>query len=482
MKRIYTYLLIIAAAALTACEKQPVSETPGILDQPYVFSIKASSPAIDTKTDYDDSGVFSWSSGDQISVLFNNGTNNKFFTLTTSESGDEATFSGTIDPGYTIGATDGTTEDKKIWALFPASNDHTYTPGENPKFYVQPVVDFSTTHFSANLPMYDKLAADGILSFKHLTGAYKLTIKDLDESIKTVRISISNQKTYALSGLWPIDSDPKLNYDYAAPGSANSCLTFTANVAENKAVLYIPCRRNSGSAFQPIISIYNAENDYIIKQFTATNPATTPKLATVKPLTISAPGTGNPFLSAYNINWSSETNSANGDTSADAVKLIKAKADSRYLYVYLEIPVNKIYSDDTYGYSNRSYLFVSDGSTGTVSGYWTQMSNQKFEGWLKQYNVPKFTINGGSNEIVSNKPSFIGEAGGILYMELAIDRSVTSYLQSTAESTNYVAFALTDTYKVGSGSTVYGDPEYVGFAPAKNASMLAVTLPAYVAP
>ena len=492
-------MMLMAAAALASCEKQNTLNEPEAKKGTYTYTLSATAPdMIETdgagnaqapisKTDYNASGVFSWSAGDQISVLFHKDDDNKFFTFTTTGSGSSASFSGTIDEGYTIGASDGDALDKKIWALFPASANHTYTAGEtNPiHFYVQPEVDFTASHFSANLPMYDKLTAEGVLSFKHLTGAYKFIIKNIDASVNKIKLAISNQETYALSGLWPIDGDPKLNYDYADPGSANSCMTLTANVVSNQAVFYIPCRRNSGSSFQPIISLYDAETGFILNKVTASVAKTSPKIGYVQPISISAPGTGSPFWSAYGIKWGDETTSVSGDTSAekDAIQLMKIKAESRYIYVYLEIVANKLLRDPSYGYANRSYLYLADGTTGAHNNYnWNQLDNINYEGWLLKNNALSFTINNTGNGVVGEKPSYIGELNGTVYMEIAIDRSNANlaFLQNVSAETRYVAFYITTAYKVGSGSTTYGTIS--GYAPAKSGDMFSFSLPGYVAP
>jgi hypothetical protein len=84
MKKIY--LLLMAAAAIVACNKQPVADEPAANHGSYVFSINASLSG-ETRTDYDADGKFSWTKGDQISVLFNNGTTDKFFALTAQSDG-----------------------------------------------------------------------------------------------------------------------------------------------------------------------------------------------------------------------------------------------------------------------------------------------------------------------------------------------------------------------------------------------------------
>ncbi|MBQ2544180.1 MAG: hypothetical protein II556_04455, partial [Bacteroidales bacterium] len=91
MKRFYIPFLLMAAAAVAACQNKAAVEEPA--QGSYVFTLKATSPVLDTKTDYSSTGKFSWSASDQISVLFHKGEENKFFTLTnTSGAGASADF------------------------------------------------------------------------------------------------------------------------------------------------------------------------------------------------------------------------------------------------------------------------------------------------------------------------------------------------------------------------------------------------------
>ena len=312
MKHYIIPMMLMAAAALASCEKQNIVNEPDTQKATYTYTISASAPEMEalnaagaaqapTRTDYSAGGTFSWSAGDAISVLFHKGDDNKFFTLTTTGSGANATFSGSIDADYEIGASDGTVSDKKIWALFPASANHTYTAGSNPTFYVQPSVDFSATYFSANIPMYALLTDEGTLSFQNLASTYKFNIKNLDNSVNKVRIQVSNQTTYGLSGSWPIHNDKYINFGYADPGSAKSCLSYTANVSENAVSFYVSCRYYG--TFQPILTIYDAETGFVLKKVTATVAKTPNYMNKVWPIAIAAPGTGSPLLSEFGINW-----------------------------------------------------------------------------------------------------------------------------------------------------------------------------------
>ena len=88
MKRIA--LLFMAAAVLAACQKEKENVAEPAAPGTYTYTIEAGHG--ETRTDYDAEGTFTWTAGDQISVLFNNGTQNKFFTLTAAAPGATAVF------------------------------------------------------------------------------------------------------------------------------------------------------------------------------------------------------------------------------------------------------------------------------------------------------------------------------------------------------------------------------------------------------
>ena len=364
MKRFYIPFLLVAAAAVAACNVKVDIEEPA--DGSYIYTLNASAPDVETKTDYDSEGTFSWSAGDAISVLFHNGETNKFFTLTTTGSGANATFSGTIDSGYTVGASDGTSEDLKIWALFPASDNHEYTPGSNPNFYVQPSVDFTTSHFSANIPMYALNAAEGAMSFLNLASTYKFIVKNIKAGVDKVTFRIHNQTTYGLSGSWPIHADLYLKYDYASPGSAKSTLTYTSAVTSNQAVFYVSCRYWGN--FQPIITVTNANTGIDIKTFTATKvlqPTYKNKIQPVN-LDVSEANGGNYFTPAITVDgnlsdWASIAALPSSQTSR--IREWKFEQDEYNLYFYFSLRKNRV------GGKPLVIGFNTDNDTTTGSNY-----------------------------------------------------------------------------------------------------------------
>ena len=364
MKRHFLLMSVMAVAAISACTKQPIVDV-----QPYepsstssyIYTVSAST--LGTKSDYDAGGHFTWSAGDAISVLFHNGTTNKFFTLTTTGTGASATFSGTIDAGYEIGASDGTVGDQKIWALFPASDNHSYTAGEaNPvSFYVQPSVDFSATYFSANVPMYALNDSEGSFTFTNLACTYKFTVKNIKAGVDKVQFQIHNKTTYGLSGSWTIKLDGStqfINYGYADPGSAKSTLTYVSDVTSNEAVFYVSCRWYG--TFEPEITVTNCATGVPIKTFTATKEITPNSFTNVQPiaLDVSEANGGDYFTPAVVINgdfsdWSALPDikgDLSGGGSNDKIALWKTTADARYIYVYLKQYTSTI--------NNGSYVYV----------------------------------------------------------------------------------------------------------------------------
>ena len=402
MKRNFFIIMMMAAAAITSCTKQTLNEEQPVVDTEsatYVYTVSANTAV--TKSDYDENGKFSWSAGDAISVLFHNGENNKFFTLTLTEGAgtNTASFSGEIEAGYTVGASDGNETDKKIWALFPASENHTYAEGSNPNFYVQPFVDFTETHFSANIPMYALNTEDGAFSFAYLASTYKFIVNGIADGVSKVKFQIYNQKTRGLSGSWPIDDGKYINYEYASPGSEKSTLTYINDVTDNQAVFYVSCRY--WGDFQPVITVTNCATNMEIKTFTAGAAKQPNYLDHVWPIILDV-SDGNYFIPAVTIDgdfadWAevAELESTRGSGNPNSlINNWKMQADEYNVYVYLNVNTGYIKTN------GASYFYVgfdtdSDASTGGSHGG---------IGGLEQY-VVVYPTKTGSNEMIQGVDS-----------------------------------------------------------------------------
>lgn len=444
MKRYFLIIMMMAAAVITSCTKQGLDENQPQVDSgspTYTYTVSAN--VTETKTDYDSDGSFKWSAGDAISVLFNNGTDNKFFTLTL-RSGDgtnTASFSGEIEAGYTIGASDAAEEDNKIWALFPASENHTYTAGSTPSFYVQPSVDFSATHFSANIPMYALNSAEGAFSFASLASTYKFTVNGIADDVSKVKFQIYNQTTHALSGSWPIHADAYIiDYDYAVPGSKNSTLTYISDVTDNQAVFYVSCR--CWGEFQPVITVTNHDTGMAIKTFTATSPKQPNYLDHVWPITLDV-SDGNYFKPAVTIDgdftdWDGVTEwngTRNNGGSNSRINNWRMQADEHNIYVYLDLNTEKI--------TNSRYIYVgfdtdSDTTTGSTRGNCPGCEQYvvlypAVEGSdpvaMIQGADPRSTVNGNSDGTLTTWCN-LGDSNSLL--ELCIPRSKVGLTESVS--------------------------------------------------
>ena len=177
--------------------------------------------------------------------------------------------------------------------------------------------------------------------------------------------------------------------------------------------------------------------------------------------------------------WSEITCSAAGSTGTgnDAVQLIKAVADAKNVYVYLKVDNSKLYNAD-YTYSNRSYLYIGDGTAGSVAGYWTGgYYKVQVEGWLKNGATPSFTNWSGGVIVGGAGSGYIDE--GILYLEMAIARSKVDFLKNKAASNAYIGFTATDAYYIQTPETWGGTSSLIGCAPAQDTPMLEVSVPAF---
>lgn len=472
MKRFYIPFLLVAAAAVAACETNIAIEQPAPENGSYIFTMTASSPDIDTKTDYTAAGKFSWTAGDKISVLFNNGSDNKFFTLSaTSINGASATFAGAVDAGYTVGAsTDGTK-----WALYPAgAHSVRFAESDAEKypllFNIPAVTDYTTDGFSASIPMYAQGDSDNNFAFSYLCSAYKFTFTDITVASK-VKLVVQNQTTYRLSGDVKLRNQGGTYLDQAYAEGVDKTLTYISNVTDGTAVFYVPVRYYA-ACFQPIITLYNAETGDQIYTKTAATAKGIEDKGHIQPINISASGAVVvpwSFPSAYGIEWNDVTASVNGDTGADydAIVCLKATADASNLYVFFEIKDGTLFDNSGYHYSNYSHLYFGDGSGTKTHWAWSAPYVNSFSSWLKYNNGPRY---------INWNAGFVGQStadhNGNTCYEVAIARSSYSALSGSSAT---ICMEVNKQYVVG--EEWMGEETQIGFAPARWQDALVVALP-----
>lgn len=453
---------------MAACSKEVEVNNP----QPeakstYEFTIAANMVMDeDTKTSYTGETTFSWSEGDQISVLFHDtGDNNAFYTLTaTSVDGANATFSGTIDSGWEVGAAD--TGDK--WALYPAGS-HSYT-ATAPIINLSDEVDFSATHFSANIPMYaigeDNGAGTDVYAFKYLTnvGAYKFTFNNLD--VSKVRLVVEQKGSYHISGDFQIAADgTKYNispWTYSFSTDPGKVVTMTANVTSKTASFYIPFKTWEGN-FQPVLTLYDAVTGYTIKQVTA--KTTLPyvngnKVIVVQPF--SAPGVGKPFDSAFGVDWMAVGGELDGPTGSHSGMSLKGTKDADYIYVLCKIDKTKLLTG--WHYSNAMEMYL--GKDLNEEGEWKWTPKRSTDGvWIGYITRESLPYTGSSNF-----KSY--EVGDYYFTELRYLRSNKTYL---ASGTAYVGVLLWND-KYNDGTNDLGAGSTYLFSPATSTGYLEIDL------
>ena len=486
MKKLFTLLAFVGLLTLS-CSKSEIKEN-RIQNGTYEFTIKASMDAELTKTAYAGNSTFSWSAGDQISVLFNDGAgNNKFYTLTAASGGSSsADFSGTIDAGWSLGASD----TGKEWALFPANAGHTYnTTTHLPLFCIAGETDYTASHFSANIPMAAEGDGLGNFAFKHMTGVYKFTFTDVDAS--KVKFVVKNNGSRPLSGIIPVNVDGSTNYlNYTASGAVgSSTITFIENVDGKTATFYVPYQ-SWRSDCRPTITLINMDDgsykDYTILNKTATAALTEANLSKMHVLpSKSAPGNGVPMISRFGIDWFgvgvqtvAGSTYQSGSDDFTAIKTLKVSSTAGYLFLFLEVDRSKLYDAD-YDYANRAEVYFGDGSSASdLPWMWTGKYTKHAEVWLLQNNVPDLISYSFSPSIYAGG----GSAQSVLlgttcYYEMRIPRSYDACLQGTS-----AIIAIDLNKKFNDGGSSGGTYDHIGVVPEKDNPAFSFTMPAYVAP
>lgn len=490
------WIVLTAFSALlcAACAKEEVAPVQAPEETgTYLFTLKANVESELTKTSYDGDKTFSWSAGDQISVLFHNGDDNQYFTLTTTETGASVHFSGEIPAGYTIGSSND--PDEKV-ALFPAGAhyyDRTkakYDPVDYPKrgtfFNIPALTDFTTGHFSANLPMAAIGDGENNFTFKHIAGSYKVVFNSIDPSVTKAMLEVKNQLTYAISGDFRLENGGTQNYCWWqtwTSSEAAKTLSYIVNVDPDthKATFYIPYSDYDEAGFQPTFTLTNAVNGNTLKVVSAKAPfsgdaAPHHSHIVVMP-EIPAPGTGvaPDWRSNHNINWDMVEDSVGGRTSTNyaGINQMKVTSDDTNLYILLDIKSSYLLDNDTYDYANYFIFFAGDGSdSGSTHWSWPDHYQNRIEGWLKTGNALVYTD--GTGHILDAIANIAGEH---CYYEIAIPREGNSALLGTSA---VIACLFDKRYQID--ATVYNDPtvgaDPVGYAPASWTPMMSITLPA----
>ena len=365
----YLPIMVLCGLIAFSCNKAVISEEPQVQDEGYyTFVLNAQVDQDFTRTEYaDDEVTFSWSTDDEISVLFHKGEDHKFFTLKTAEGGQAtAKFSGQIESGYELGASE--TEGGASWALFPASSQHSWnTETHLPDFYVAPETDYTQSHFSANLPMYANGDAEGSFTFKYLTSCYKFVFTDVNASkVKFMVRSVGSAGWY-LSGKSPVKADGSAFYLQCYEGEGTKEVSFiqAVDATEKKVEFYVPFR--GWEPFTPEITLVNMDSDSELLHVTAKAALNAAPFGRI--VVLPAKSLADVFIPAISINgdMSDWADKPVGEGSNDYILEWKYASDEENVYFMYKVDKSKIkFSSDSYNWG--SYIFVgfdNDNNDGT---------------------------------------------------------------------------------------------------------------------
>lgn len=388
MKKFFVSIIAIVSVVTLSCNKAEVNVEMPIPEGWHKVSIKADAfipNDDDTKTAYASDRYFSWTTGDKISVLMNNGSVNKFFTLTAASGGSAtADFSGPVEDGFD---NFGSVADGTKWALYPASDNHEYhedwTEADAYKilFDLPSEVDLST-NFSANIPM--KAIGDGSnnYSFKPISATFKFTFK-VAAGISKVKLHVSRPESYYLSGMMPFRTT---DGEYLAFEKRQSRGTMYGDVSiirsvetigsERVATFYVPYRIYQ-KLKTPTITLTNMDNGYMIFTGTMSDGITAndqKRLTIVPTADVTANGLGSPYILGTGIDWG-KVDMYPADDGKDAFpssgsKIIEWKftSDASNVYFFYKIPsdMDRAHSG---GYIVASFDTDNDADTGGDPSY-----------------------------------------------------------------------------------------------------------------
>lgn len=237
MKRIL--IGAMAALALSACTAEMA---PDWAEEPEYKELTITSTLDEsvTKTAYAGEKTFSWSVGDKISVLCNDGTANRWETFTAQSAGKTSQFKAQVAASVKIGPLDGSFSGV---ALFPACEDHVYQDKDNMAFALPATRDFRAAgggHASADLPMFAWADGDGSYAFTHLTGAAKFSFKDVP--CAHVKFTFTTTTDVKLNGIYPLVlGDAAVQWNAAGTDVASErSVTYYADVEDGSVSFYLP--------------------------------------------------------------------------------------------------------------------------------------------------------------------------------------------------------------------------------------------------
>lgn len=235
MKNIYKLFVALAALSLWACRATVLEPVLDITDSPDTNPVAEEFKIVtivagkeQTKTSYAGETDFSWSAGDQVSVIFNDETDSHWVPFTTATAAASCEFtSSPVPSSYKMGSLSG-----RRLALYPASDSHVYTSDSDISYYMPAERDFRASaggHPETAIPMFGEGFDNDSYTFHNMTGAVKFTFENVPCSEAKFVFTSAEEK---ISGFFPLTGLE----DHASSVSWAAC--DAANDAEKKLTLY----------------------------------------------------------------------------------------------------------------------------------------------------------------------------------------------------------------------------------------------------
>ena len=476
MKKHLFILSAILGAVLSGCSMQELEiikegnqeETPVIPEGYKVLTINASKDA-DTKTSYAGDVTFSWSVGDQISVLCNDGTDNFWVTFTATTQAASSSFTAIVADGVTTGPMDGT---YKV-AMFPASDNHVYEGPWSLKYNLPATRDYraaSGGHVSADIPMFAWGTDTDTYAFSNIAGAAKFTFTNVPASAVKFTFSTASVKLNGTYGLLydSIDTDDSSNVKWNAANAGDDSektVTYYGDITDGRVSFYLPYATGGIWGYNTLTLEDAATGDILFySNKVGTINITKNQVAVLPSLNLG-------FQSAWGIDWDGIASATNTNDSYPAIRKMKATADDDYLFLYLEVDPSVLTKDHTYDHYIN--LFVKD-QNGTRNSYWGSSNMYSSVG------SSAWAVENGNIAFKNWKSTYTSNLlmyPGTWYYEIRIERSIDSLLSATG--TLEIGVTLDDTYYDGSYNVLNGYVPY-GIIPSRDGDMYPVQMPATV--
>lgn len=394
----FAFFFAALCACLISCNKE-ISDPQNDVTTPEVamqtVTITATINDDVTKTSYAGGTTFSWTAGDEISVLC---SDNVFRTFTANSTGTTTTFSGTLPSEVSLGD----------YAFFPADAGHLR---EGLKFSLPESKDL-TGHPSADMPMVGDKGDKNTYSFMHCSGASKFTLTNIPSSIVAVEVSFvsASLKLSGLFGVFKSAGEWRWNAD---GGSTTSEKTFTrkVSVVNHTAEVYLPYAWGTNMWANNTVTVKgydSSANEYAI--FTGLTMKGTSDYnyvrAHVQPLTpLGMNQLG--FIDWTAVSIPTFAGNGTGNNYGERIIQWKAFKDSYYLYFWYKILKEKIkFGTTSYDDSQSRFYIGLDLDNNATTGSTDSWAGNPSDGWEARIEVRPWsgTVNG-SPEIAAGTNS-----------------------------------------------------------------------------